>query len=65
MLTVPTGEASTDEFQRVYDEQRLKQLIHGWTVVQQQYAVRTSDTVWESVPAIREDLRGVAMVTLA
>jgi Caenorhabditis protein of unknown function, DUF268 len=64
VLTLPTGEATTDEFQRVYDEARLKRLIDGWTVVRQECAVRVSDTVWERVPALDEHRRGVVMLVL-
>lgn len=64
VLTVPTGTASTDEFQRVYDEPRLKQLVDGWTIVEASYSVRTSEVVWEPVDAIVEGGRGVAMLVL-
>jgi hypothetical protein len=64
VLTVPTGRATTDDFQRVYDADRLKRLIDGWSVVRLELAARTTDVRWEPIESIEDDLRGVAMLVL-
>jgi hypothetical protein len=64
VLTVPTGRASTDDFQRVYDADRLKRLVDGWSVVRFELAARTSDVTWERTDSIEDDVRGVAMLVL-
>jgi hypothetical protein len=63
VLTVPFAEqASVDDFQRVYDEDGLAQLLRGWTVVTSLRAGRVDRLTWELGARSREG-HGVALVT--
>ncbi len=64
VLTLPTGRASTDGFQRVYDDDRLKRLIDGWSVTRLEFAERRSEVEWVPTDSINEEVRGVAMMVL-
>jgi len=63
VLTVPLGEPSVDDFQRVYDPAGVRELLAGWTEVEFQAAWSTSPTVW-SLGSPEEPLgsKGVALV---
>jgi SAM-dependent methyltransferase len=63
VLTVPfAAEASADDFQRVYDEAGLTELLEGWEVVERVDAGRVSKDVWERGAASTHPHHGVAMV---
>jgi hypothetical protein len=63
VLTVPFAEqASADDFQRVYDEDGLAQLLLGWTVTTSLRAGRIDRLTWELGSPSRER-HGVALVT--
>ena len=63
VLTVPFAEqASVDDFQRVYDEDGLAQLLRGWTVRTSLRAGRIDRLTWELGARSRER-HGVALVT--
>lgn len=63
VLTVPfSARASVDDFQRVYDEDGLAQLLRGWTVVTSLRAGRIDRLTWELGAPSRER-HGVALVT--
>ena len=62
VLTVPfAAEASVDDFQRVYDEAGLAQLLRGWTVSTSLRAGRIDRLTWELGAPSRER-HGVALV---
>lgn len=63
-LTVPTGPASRDDFQRVYDRDGLDELVGGWTVHAEAHFERTTPTTWERVAAPPAGGRGVALFEL-
>jgi hypothetical protein len=62
VLTVPfAAEPSVDDFQRVYDEAGLAQLLRGWTVQTSLRAGRIDRLTWElGVPS--RERHGVALV---
>jgi hypothetical protein len=63
VLTVPFAQtASVDDFQRVYDEDGLAQLLHGWTVRTSLRVGRVDRLTWELGAPSRER-HGVALVT--
>jgi hypothetical protein len=63
VLTVPFAEpASVDDFQRVYDEAGLAQLLRGWTVQTSLRAGRIDRLTWELGAPSRAG-HGVALVT--
>jgi hypothetical protein len=63
VLTVPFAEqASVDDFQRVYDEEGLAQLLRGWTIRTSLRAGRIDRLTWELGAPSRER-HGVALVT--
>lgn len=66
VLTVPFGAPSVDDFQRVYDNDGLDQLIDGWEVLERSGGWPTKATVWEAgplkVPANAPGSHGVAMI---
>ena len=63
VLTVPfAAQASVDDFQRVYDEAGLAQLLRGWTVRTSLRAGRIDRLTWELGAPSRER-HGVALVT--
>ena len=65
VLTVPFAEqASVDDFQRVYDEAGLAQLLRGWDVQTSLRAGRVDRLTWELGTPSRER-HGVALVTAA
>ncbi len=63
VLTVPfAAQASVDDFQRVYDEAGLAELLRGWTVRTSLRAGRIDRLTWElGVPS--RERHGVALVT--
>jgi hypothetical protein len=62
VLTVPfADQPSVDDFQRVYDEAGLAQLLRGWTVRTSLRVGRTDRLTWELGKASRER-HGVALV---
>jgi len=63
VLTVPfAAERSVDDFQRVYDEAGLAELLRGWTVQTSLRAGRIDRLTWELGAPSRER-HGVALVT--
>jgi hypothetical protein len=63
VLTVPfAAERSVDDFQRVYDEAGLAELLRGWTVQTSLRAGRIDRLTWELGASSRER-HGVALVT--
>jgi hypothetical protein len=63
VLTVPfAAQASVDDFQRVYDEAGLAELLRGWTVRTSLRAGRIDRLTWELGAPSRER-HGVALVT--
>jgi hypothetical protein len=63
VLTVPfAAQASVDNFQRVYDEDGLAQLLRGWTPQTSLRAGRIDRLTWELGAPSRER-HGVALVT--
>ena len=64
VLTVPIGEPSVDDFQRVYDLAGVRALVEGWDV-EDLTVVRQADRLtWELAEADEADRRrGVALVT--
>ena len=62
VLTVPFGErASVDDFQRVYDEGGLAELLRGWTITTSLRLGRVDRLTWELGEPSRER-HGVALV---
>jgi hypothetical protein len=63
VLTVPfAAQSSADDFQRVYDEDGLAQLLRGWTVQTSLRVGRVDRLTWELGAPSRER-HGVALVT--
>jgi Caenorhabditis protein of unknown function, DUF268 len=63
VLTVPFADrASVDDFQRVYDEAGLRELLDGWTVRTWLRAGRVDRLTWQLGEPSRES-HGVALVT--
>jgi hypothetical protein len=63
VLTVPfAAEPSVDDFQRVYDEAGLAELLEGWTVVISLRVGRIDRVTWE-LGADSRERHGVALVT--
>ncbi|MDQ3850354.1 MAG: DUF268 domain-containing protein, partial [Actinomycetota bacterium] len=62
VLTVPFGTASVDGFQRVYNEDGLRELLGGWRVETSVRVGRTDRLTWQRDVASRED-HGVALVS--
>ncbi len=63
VLTVPfAGQATVDDFQRVYDEAGLHELLHGWDVQTSLRVGRIDRLTWQLGEATRER-HGVALVT--
>lgn len=63
VLTIPfAAQASVDDFQRVYDEAGVAELLRGWTVQTSLRAGRIDRLTWELGAASRER-HGVALVT--
>lgn len=66
ILTVPFGAATDTPTMRVYDTQRLEELLKGWAVKDIRYGQRTSPTTWEVTsrpPIDTEPGAGVVMLT--
>jgi hypothetical protein len=59
VLTTPYGEASVDEFERVYDDAGLEQLLEGWKIIERRAVTRTERLTWR--PGIGGDI-GVVLV---
>lgn len=51
VLTVPYGKWKVDEFQRIYDSDRLEDLLKGWSVQDRQAYFHESPFVWTPVPS--------------
>jgi hypothetical protein len=65
VLTVPVGEhATVDDFQRVYDEDGLRELLAGWELRTSLRVGRTDRVTWQLGAASRER-HGVALVSAA
>jgi hypothetical protein len=63
VLTVPfAAQPSVDDFQRVYDEDGLAELLRGWAIETSQRAGRVDRLTWEMGVPSRER-HGVALVT--
>jgi hypothetical protein len=63
VLTVPfAAQASVDDFQRVYDEAGLAQLLRGWEVQRSLRVGRIDRLTWQLGAPSRE-LHGVALIT--
>jgi SAM-dependent methyltransferase len=63
ILTVPYGPtATTDAFQRVYDEQRLDRLLAGWSDIEKQIVWRRDRLTWTPAAAAGGDA-GVALIS--
>ena len=63
VLTVPFAqEASVDDFQRVYDEDGLTELLRGWDVQTSQRFGRIDRLTWE-LGADSRERHGVALIT--
>ncbi len=63
VLTVPLGEPSVDDFQRVYDLAGVRELLGDWTTVDFQAAWSTDSTAWTlGSPVEPLGSRGVALV---
>jgi SAM-dependent methyltransferase len=65
VLTVPIGEPSVDDFQRVYDLAGVRALVDGWELEDLSVIRQVDRVTWErGDPADEEDRRrGVALVT--
>jgi SAM-dependent methyltransferase len=65
VLTVPIGEPSVDDFQRVYDLAGVRALVDGWELEDLSVVRQVDRVTWErGDPADEEDRRrGVALVT--
>lgn len=62
VLTVPLGPPSVDDFQRVYDEDGVRELVQGWEILGLSAAWQVSDTEWRRGEAGHpEGARGVAL----
>jgi hypothetical protein len=62
VLTVPFGTPSVDDFQRVYDDAGLAELLGGWSIETSLRVGRTDRLTWEAGVPSREG-HGVALVT--
>jgi 2-polyprenyl-3-methyl-5-hydroxy-6-metoxy-1,4-benzoquinol methylase len=64
VLTTPFGRRQVDEFQRVYDDSSLAELLSGWTLVERRIVDQLDDTTWTPSASSQapEDTRGVALV---
>jgi len=63
VLTVPFGEtAAIDDFQRVYDEAGLRELLRGWEIRGSQRCGRIDRLTWQLGAPSRER-HGVALIT--
>ncbi|MDP2713141.1 MAG: DUF268 domain-containing protein [Solirubrobacteraceae bacterium] len=62
VLTVPFGEAAVDDFQRVYDETGLSELLRGWEVLTSLRCGRVDRLTWQLGAPSREH-HGVALVS--
>lgn len=66
-LTTSVGEASADEFHRVYDRQGLDELLAGWNVEDMTLVQRRDATTWvridEPIESLPPEAETVAMVT--
>jgi hypothetical protein len=66
VLTTPYGRAAVDGLERVYDEDALSALLHGWTVVDRRTVLRRDDWTWiardPEIGAGKSGSQGVAMV---
>ncbi len=63
LLTVPFGEASEDDFQRVYDDAGLDRLLEGYVETERRIFTRTGLTEWSE--RRDGDGPGVALVSAA
>lgn len=63
VLTVPFGVASVDDFQRVYDEDALAELLTGWQVQTSLRAARVHRLTWQMDIDPSDEHHGVALVT--
>lgn len=66
VLTVPYGEWSVDEHQRVYDEAHLDALMDGWQIEDRRVMVQTADAIWvpdSDAVEVHSGARRVAMLT--
>jgi SAM-dependent methyltransferase len=64
VLTVPIGEPSVDNFQRVYDLAGVRELVEGWEVEDLSVVRQVDQVTWERAEADDGDRRrGVALVT--
>lgn len=63
VLTVPFGQASSDQFQRTYDERALSELLRGFEIRTSVFARRLSETAWsaDEVGGVADGV-GVAMI---
>jgi Caenorhabditis protein of unknown function, DUF268 len=62
VLTTPYGTGAVSNFERVYDEDSLAALLHGWEIRERRIVVRRSDVLWETAAAPEPGRAGVAMV---
>lgn len=46
VLTTPYGERSVNEFERVYDDAALEELLEGWEILERRTVVRTDRRTW-------------------
>jgi hypothetical protein len=46
VLTAPYGMSSVDDFERIYDDDALQQLLAGWHVLERRTMVRTDRRTW-------------------
>jgi 2-polyprenyl-3-methyl-5-hydroxy-6-metoxy-1,4-benzoquinol methylase len=47
ILTTPFGEASIDDFERVYDDAGLDELFAGWKILERHTIMRTDRRTWQ------------------
>lgn len=47
VVTTPYGEASIDDFERVYDEAGLDQLLAGWQILERRTVMQTNRRTWQ------------------
>lgn len=60
ILTTPYGEASIDDFERVYDDAGLDQLLADWQILERHTIIRTDDRTWQPGTA---GAKGTVLVT--
>jgi SAM-dependent methyltransferase len=62
VLTVPYGRAAVDEFQRVYDDAGLAQLVGGWEVFDRRLLRRLDAITWTTADRVFDDTEMTAMI---